>query len=181
MRKACLVLLFQFIFIIAFSQQSINFGLIYGQRLNYTSNSSSLIGFSTEYLRNLFGAIDIRFSAGIETTQPYIERDGTFLHYDNFMVVPLRLGLQHFPIEEKTFVFAESGASIGFFPFDWTGETGTEVRLSYAIGGGYRFELNEQKYLQVSLSYNRNPYNKLYKFSWIALRAAFGLKWGSKN
>ncbi len=95
--------------------------------------------------------------------------------------MPIRVGLQRYVVENKAFLYAETGLGIGFFPFSESEEVDTKVNLSYAFGGGYRFYLNERKYLQTSLSLNRNHYDREFKFTWINLRVAYGLTWDKSH
>lgn len=127
----------------------------------------------------------MRASVGIEVTDPGggplgtgIGFPGPRAYYDDYVVVPIRVGLQRYVHGDNSFVYAEPGIGIGFFPWDDSGETGRRVSFSYAVGGGYRFYLNDRKYLQASLAYNYNPYGERFKFSWVYLRAAYGLTWG---
>ena len=178
---------FAFILLLAcmkgYAQHSINLGLSYGQRINYRRPAAfiSVSGISVEYAALLFPKTDFRLSAGIEGTQPQLfDERGNYLAYDDYLVVPLRAGLQQYVYADQAFVFAETGVGIGFFPFDYTSQTDTRVGWSYALGGSYRFAFNDRKYLQTSLTFSSNPYAD-FKFSWITLRAAYGLKWGNKN
>ena len=175
MKKRILSIMFIFASVQTFSQQSINFGIIYGQRLNYREYVfKRVIGTSIEYTLPLLKEVDIRLSGGIEGTDAGLGR--VFRSYDDYMVIPFKVGIQPYIYEDKAFLFAETGLTFKSFPFDETGEVNSTVGLSYALGGGYRFPINERKYIQASLSYNYHPYKDLYKFSWINLRVAYGLK-----
>lgn len=188
MRKTYLVLFIQFISIAAPAQSSINLGVAYGRGFSYTNYSpfTRASGFSAEFTKTFIPQTDIRFTAAWEATGSinYRERGtpSAFNSYDAYVVIPVRVGLQRYLHEESAFVFAETGAGIGFFPYDKTGETTTRVNISYALGGGYRYHLNDRKYLQASLSYNRNPYKSTLPFSlsWVLLKVAYGLKWGGE-
>ncbi|MDQ3277581.1 MAG: hypothetical protein M3Q06_04605 [Bacteroidota bacterium] len=189
MRKTYLLLYIQFIFITAPAQTSINVGLSYGRGFSYTKYSpfTRASGFSAEFTKTFVPQMDIRFTAAWEATGPINYREqGTpsaFNSYDAYVVIPLRIGLQRYIHEQRAFVFGETGAGIGFFPYDKTGETNTRVNLSYALGGGYRHHFNERNYLQASLSYNRNPYKRSlpFSFSWVLFRVAYGLTWSGKK
>jgi hypothetical protein len=190
MRKSYFVLLVQFMFMTATAQSSVNLGLSYGRGFSYPKYSpfTRASGISAEFTRPLITKTDIRLSAAWEGTGPIIYREqgppGAISNfYDSYAVIPFRVGLQRYIHGESAFVFAETGIGMGFFPHDKTGETNTRVNISYAFGGGYRHHLNERRYLQASLSYNRNPYKSSlpFSFSWMLLRVAYGLKWGNKD
>jgi hypothetical protein len=187
MRNIYLVLFCHLLFVSADAQSSINLGVSYGRGFSYIKYSpfTRASGFSAEYTRNLVPQTDIRFSAAWEGTGPINYREqGTpsaFNSYDVYVAIPLRVGVQRYLHEESAFVFAETGDGIGFFPYDKTGETKTRVNISYALGGGYRHHFNPRRYLQASLSYNRNPYKSDLPFSlsWLLVKVAYGLKWGT--
>jgi len=158
------------------SQRYFNAGLIYGTRLNYnTDYFTRVMGASAEYNAPLHKAWNYRFSVGLEMTDPGISiADSNFFSkdLDDFWVVPVRVGLQYFLLNNRLLFFAEPGIAIGFFPF--YEDNKTKVNLSYAFGGAYRFMLNERKYLQGGVSFNRNHYDQTFKFSWISFRLAYG-------
>lgn len=189
MGKAFFVLFIQVITIMSAAQSSVNLGLSYGRGFSYTKYSpfTRASGLSAELTTSLATRIDFRFSAAWEATGPINYREqgvpSAFNSYDAYVVVPLRVGLQHYILDEQAFVFGEGGTGIGFFPWDKTGETSTRLNLSYALGGGYRYYFNQRRYLQASLSYNRNPYKKSmpFSFSWLLFRLAYGVRWGSSD
>ena len=180
MKTIIVTLLFISASVQAFSQQSINFGIIYGQRLNYRESVfKRVVGTSIEYTVPLVKKVDIRLSAGIEGTSLLLHDSGR--RRDNYVAIPFRLGIQPYIYEDKAFLFAESGLTIKTFNFVNPTEIDRRVGLSYALGAGSRLLINERKYLQASLSFNYHPFNSLYKFSWINLRLAYGLKWGGNQ
>ena len=189
MRNIYLLIFSQFLFTVLSAQSSVNLGFSYGRGFSYTRYSpfSRASGISAEFSTSLQNETAIRFSAACEAVGPINYREqgllSAFNSYGTYVVIPLRAGLQRFIYNEDAFVFAEVGAGIGFFPQDNTGETNTRVNLSYALGGGYRYHFNEHKYLQGSLSYNRNPYKNSLPFSlsWILFKVAYGINWDRKQ
>ena len=176
MKQIIIASLFIFASVQVISQHSINFGITYGQRLNYRESVfTRVIGTSIEYTLPLVSKVDIRVSAGIEGTSLFLHDDGR--RRDNYVAIPFRVGIQSYIYEDKAFLFAESGLTIKSFNFVQPKEIDRKVGLSYALGAGYRFLIYERKYLQASLSYNYHPFGDFYKFSWINLRLAYGLKW----
>ena|SRR5687767_8923160 len=180
MKQIIIALLFIFASVQAFSQRSINFGIIYGQRLNYrTPPFNSVTGISVEYKLSMETKIEFRLSAGIEGTSPTVS-NGVDSYKDDFVVIPIRVGIQPYIYEDKGFLFVESGLlTIKTFPFDELGRDNLRLGFSLALGVGYRFPLNQRKYIQTSLSYNYIPNSNFYNFSWINIRLAYGLKWGN--
>ena len=69
--------------------------------------------------------------------------------YDNSLV-PLRVGYQHFILNDAAFVYAEAGFSHLFTPDkDWSKYNSNNL-FSYAIGTGYRFTLQQSRMVQFS-------------------------------
>lgn len=165
-----------------YSQQSLNIGVSYGQRLNYRhSTFVSVAGITATYSAPISPSTHVRLTTGIEGTDPGSSiATGTYESRDDFNLIPLRAGVQHFVYNDKVFLYAETGAGIGFFPYDLTGEGHTKVNLSYAAGGGYNFRLKERNYLQGSLNISRNHYNSEVKFTWLTLRVTYGINWNKK-
>lgn len=183
MKPIALALFLQLVCIQAFAQQSFNFGLQYGQRLNYRQFAfTGVSGISAVYTKPLTGKMDVRLSAALEATQPSLyEGSGAAVSYDDYFTLPVRIGLQPYVAGDKAFVLAETGFNFGFFPYDETGSTNLRLGLSLGLGGGYNFRINDRRYLQASLSYNRNPYGSLYPFSWLSVRLAYGFNWSNKQ
>ena len=180
MGKKILLIAYIFTSVQAFSQQSINLGITYGQRLNYRETVfRRVVGTSLEYTLPLLKEADIRVSAGIEGTSLLLHENGR--RRDNYVAIPVRIGIQPYIYKDKAFLFAESGLTIKSFNYERPTEVDRRVGLSYALGGGYRLPIKEHQYIQASLSYNYHPFNKLYKFSWINLRMAYGLKRGTHH
>jgi hypothetical protein len=189
MRNIHLLVFIQLLSFMTTAQSTINLGISYGRGFSYTKYSpfTRASGISAEFSTNLQKQAAIRFSAACEGAGPINYREqgllSAFNSYGTYVVIPLRAGLQRFIYNEEAFVFAEIGAGIGFFPQDNTGETNTRVNPSYALGAGYRYHFNERRYLQGSLSYNRNPYKSSLPFSlsWMLFKVAYGIQWGNKG
>lgn len=178
MIKAIVTMLFMIASFQSYAQEAINFGITYGQRLNYRhSLFNRVVGTSIEYTSTLLNEVDIRVSAGIEGTTLMLDDGGR--RRDNYVAIPFRVGIQPYIYDDKAFLFAETGLTIKTFNFVTPAEMDRKIGLSYAVGAGYQFLINEHKYIQASLSYNYHPYDTHYKFSWINLRLAYGLKWGN--
>lgn len=191
MRAIALAVLVLFSGLSGAAQTSVNLGLSYGSRLNHraisvgssTPTLNRVSGAGVEFTTPAFAGLDARFTAGIEGTYTPIQTptDNLPNRWGDYVVIPIRAGLQHYFLENKAFLFAEPGIGIGYFPEEKLGHARTRANLSYAFGGGYRFHFRENKYLQASLSFNRNHYDRERKFSWINLRAAFGIEWGGEE
>lgn len=188
MKKVSCLLLVLFACSTGKAQHSVNLGLSIGDLVSYPLRPDPLVvGVSMEYDKRVFYRTHLRLSTGLEITDPKLDEDNMILMnwpYNEYLVVPVRAGLQHLVYRNKMFVFAESGVAIGSFPnayfdgYETRALTGIKGGFSYAAGAGYRLALKSQKYLQGSLSFNRNHYRD-FRFSWINLRLAYG--WRSRS
>jgi hypothetical protein len=187
MKPTAYTLFLLLIFLRASTQSSVNLGGSYGERLNHLvegDKNNFVIGISAEYTRAFSRKTDLRITTGIEGTDTRITSpyEPMMINYwQTYVIVPVRVGLQRYLVKRNGFLFAEPGLAIGFFPYEELGHADARINLSYAFGAGYRFYGRKQGYLQTSLSFNRNHYNKEHRFSWVNFRVAYGLGWGDRH
>jgi hypothetical protein len=139
--------------------------------------------------KNMSGA-NIGFGGSLAYLFQFSERIGIHLHcgYNQFSgksggsnkidFLSARAGISSFIVEDVIFAFADVGTTRFHSSYTGTKENG----ISVAVGGGSRFLVGTNQFMQLSISYNPSSihfdqlgqsYNNRY--DWLTIKAAFGL------
>lgn len=142
--------------------------LSFGADLNFSNKNLSNktgVGLSAEYLNKTSPRGGIRV---------YSAYDAFHVSNDSHLrFVPLRAGYQQFIYSDNLLVYAETGIAGLFAPGSH------HAGFSAAIGTGYKLNLPKAQLVQLSLAYNFVRYRQNY--GWLAVRAAWGIKFGERK
>lgn len=179
----CLLLFLFFASDKSWSQATINMGLNIGAgSKGFFPNGKGGLGGSVEYVGMLWKQGGVRVYAGYDwfdqrqpkNIDPQVLSD-SMIHYPSLFkdisVLPLRMGYQQFLFKDAAFVYAEAGVAYWITSYPVTKRS----MLTYALGTGYRFDVKEKQYVQLSFFYNHNKMKVPMNRNYFNFRAAYGL------
>jgi hypothetical protein len=149
---------------------------------SFPTNGKLGLGGSVEYVKQIFKKAGIRFNAGFDGFKqrfPYVDNRTV---QDSILVagfkgyssgyLPIRIGFEYFIFDGAAFIYSDAG--ITELVTKYKNPELSKNLFSYAIGTGYRINVLQSHFIQLSLLYNHNDLNKFGNRNYFTLKFGYG-------